>query len=194
MEGDEYLEKIAAESYAREIDQEENVYRTLPFAAAVLAIIFAFMAAIRSDLPTGLNDRFSILVWTMLILFWVVIAVALGFLWAAIAAEPLLYLSPPSELREYMTDLRDYYTRSGTPPNQIEPQVVEDMRALVIEQYAYGVTHNQRINARRLRARSRAFLSLIAALLVALEAVVFIFGHKLVHGGADGTIAVQQSH
>ena len=40
MEGDEYLEKIVAASYAREIDQEENIFRTLPFAATALAIIF----------------------------------------------------------------------------------------------------------------------------------------------------------
>ena len=62
MEADEYLEKIAAERYERELDQEENVVRNLPFAAAALAIIFAFMAAIRGDVPTKVDDVFTIVV------------------------------------------------------------------------------------------------------------------------------------
>ncbi len=51
MEGDEYLEKIVAASYAREVDQEENVFRTLPFAATALAIIFTFVVFIKNDVP-----------------------------------------------------------------------------------------------------------------------------------------------
>lgn len=59
MEGDEYLERIVAASYAREIDQEENIFRTLPFAATALAIIFAFMVFIKGDVPSRLDGLYG---------------------------------------------------------------------------------------------------------------------------------------
>ncbi|MGC2522063.1 MAG: hypothetical protein WA417_05405, partial [Stellaceae bacterium] len=113
MEGDEYLERIVAASYAREIDQEENIFRTLPFAATALAIIFAFMVFIKGDVPSRLDGFYSILIWLFLLLFWMVIAFSLVFLWLAVLAKPLRYLSSPNELYRYVMDLRNYYTASG---------------------------------------------------------------------------------
>jgi cell division protein FtsL len=192
MEVDEYLEKIAAERYAREIDQDENIFRNLPFAAAALAIIFAFMAAVRGEIPTQLNDLFAIMTWTLLVLFWGSIATALGFLWAAISARPLSLLSSMSELQGYIDNLRRYYGRLGTLNDiQIEQQVVKDLRTFMIEQYELGAADIQRVNVARLQARNRAFLSLIVALLIALETVVFTFGRQVAYGGANGTIVVQ---
>ena len=194
MQGDEYLEKIVAASYAREIDQEENIFRTLPFAAAALAIIFTFMVFIKNDVPDRLTGVYGIVIWVMLALFWIVIAFALCFLWATVAAKPLQFLSPPNELYRYVTDLRDYYTAFRTPSDEIEQKVFEDTRTFMIEQYTLGAIHNQRINERRLRARTRAFQSLIVALIVALATVAVLLGHKIVRGGSSGAIAIQQWH
>jgi hypothetical protein len=168
VEGDEYLERIVAASYAREIDQEENIFRTLPFAATALAIIFAFMVFIKGDVPSRLDGFYSILIWLFLLLFWMVIAFSLVFLWLAVLAKPLRYLSSPNELYRYVMDLRNYYTASGNPIDQIEQRVIEDTQTLMIEQYTLGAVHNQRINEKRLRARTRAFQSLIVALILAL--------------------------
>lgn len=193
MEGDEYLEKIVAASYAREIDQEENIFRTLPFAATALAIIFTFMVFIKSDVPNRAIGIYPILIWILLFLFWLVIAFSLVFLWLAVSPKSLQFLSPPNELYRYVTELRNYYRASGTPLDQIERRVVEDTRTLMIEQYTLGAVHNQGINVRRLRARTRAFQGLIAALIVALATVAIVLGHKLARGGSSGTIAIQQS-
>jgi hypothetical protein len=194
MQGDEYLEKIVAASYAREIDQEENIFRTLPFAATALAVIFTVMVFIKNDVPDRLTGVYALVVWVMLALFWIVIAFALCFLWATVAAKPLQFLSPPNVLYRYVSELRDYYAASRTPSDQIEQKVFEDTRTFMIEQYTLGAIHNQRINERRLRARTRAFQSLIVALIVAFATVVIILGHKLVRGGCNGTIAIQQWH
>jgi len=51
MDANEYLEKIVAESYKREIDQEENVVRSLPFVAAALAVLATIMIFLRSYIP-----------------------------------------------------------------------------------------------------------------------------------------------
>jgi len=43
----DYLEKLFGDAYRKEIDQEENVWRTLPFFAATLALQLAGLAQVR---------------------------------------------------------------------------------------------------------------------------------------------------
>ena len=43
----DYLERTFAEAYRKEVDQEENVWRSLPFFAATLALQLAALAQIR---------------------------------------------------------------------------------------------------------------------------------------------------
>ena len=43
----DYLETLFGEAYRKEIDQEENVWRSLPFFAATLALQLAGFAQIR---------------------------------------------------------------------------------------------------------------------------------------------------
>jgi hypothetical protein len=149
------------------------------------------MLFIKSDIPEALISIYSIIIWTMLALFWAAIATALRFLWQTIATKPLQYLSPPNDLYRYVTDLRNYYTASGTPPEQIEHRIVDDIQTLMIEQYTFGAVENQKINDERLRARNGAFQSLIVALILALATLAIILGHKLVRGGSDGPIAIR---
>jgi hypothetical protein len=43
----DYLEKTFADAYRKEIDQEENIWRSLPFFAATLALQLTAVAQIR---------------------------------------------------------------------------------------------------------------------------------------------------
>jgi hypothetical protein len=141
MDANEHLEKVVAPIYAWVLEQEENVYRTLPFAATALAVIFTFMIFVKGDIPDQLRGLYPSLIWVTLCLFWLAIATALAFLWLAVARKPLQYLSV-NELYRYVNDLRSYYTTLGTPSEQIEQRVIEDTRTLVIEQYTFCVTYN----------------------------------------------------
>ena len=71
--------------------------------------------------------------------------------------------------------------------------MIEDTRTLMIEQYALGATHMRNINVQRLRARTRAFQSLIVALGLALAIIVIILVHNIIRGGGSGTIASQEA-
>jgi hypothetical protein len=51
MKLNEYLEKLGADSYKREIDQEENVVRSLPFAATFLVLLASVLAFIADYIP-----------------------------------------------------------------------------------------------------------------------------------------------
>jgi hypothetical protein len=189
MDANEYLEKIVADSYKRELDQEENVVRSLPFAAAALAVISTIIVIVRSYIPVWLIGLYSIVVWVLLVAFGTSVALALCFLYFAVAPKRLQYLSPSNELYSYVTDLRNYYITIGTPSQQVEQQIIEDTRVLMIEQYTMGAAHNQRVNLERSRARTRAFATLIIALVLAFSTVVIILAHGIMKGGENGTIA-----
>ena len=96
MEGDEYLEKILAEQYKREVDQEENVFRSLPFAATALAVIFTFIIFVRNSIPCLKIGVYPTVVWTFLACFCTDTALALYFLFLAIARKRLDYLLSPT--------------------------------------------------------------------------------------------------
>src|SRR3954462_11438216 len=57
---DEYLEEIFAERYKRQLDQEENVARTLPFFAAALAVLANIVGLLRPSIPSFSTTLFSI--------------------------------------------------------------------------------------------------------------------------------------
>jgi hypothetical protein len=46
-----YIERTLADSYRKEIDQEENVWRSLPFFAATLALQVATLFQVIDKLP-----------------------------------------------------------------------------------------------------------------------------------------------
>jgi hypothetical protein len=48
----DHLEKTLADSYRKEIDQEENVWRSLPFFAATLALQMAAIVGLVEKLPS----------------------------------------------------------------------------------------------------------------------------------------------
>ena len=183
VDAHEYLEEILAEQYNKEIEQEENVVRSLSFAGAALAVISTVIVVVKSYIPAGLNGPYPIVVWVLLVLFSIAIAAALCFLWLAMASQRLQYLSPADEFVSYVTGLRNYYVASGLSLQQIEESVLHDLRTLMIEQYTTGAIHNQKINEKRLEARARAFQSLISALALAFATVVVILAHEALNGG-----------
>lgn len=191
MNAHEYLEKIVAKQYQREVDQEENVVRSLPFAAAALAVISTIMVVVRSYIPAGPSGPYPIVLWVLLVLFAISIAAALYFLWRAMAAKRLQYLSPADELASYVTSLHDYYIALGLSPEQIEESVVHDSRVTMIEQYTIGTMHNQKVNEERLGARTRAFQSLIIALALAFVTAVVILADEALKGIGGGPIVCQ---
>ena len=50
-----HIEKTLAESYRKEIDQEENVWRSLPFFAATLALQLAALFQMIDRLPDPMS-------------------------------------------------------------------------------------------------------------------------------------------
>jgi hypothetical protein len=186
MDANEYLERIVAESYKREIDQEENVARSLPFVAAALAVLATILSFARSYIPTYVTAVYPIAIYTLLIGFGIAVIFVIIFLFLAVRRRRFQYIATSAELYDYTRNLRNYYESLGRTPDEIEKSITEDTRVFMIQQYATGATHNQAINIGRSGARSRAFTSLVLAMALAFAIVVTISVHETVEGSISG--------
>jgi len=158
----DHLERTLAEGYRKEIDQEENVWRSLPFFAAGLALQIAATVGIVGNLPALAGWRF----WTVLGFFGAIAAATvatLGFLGASIAPARFRYVAPEPELRDYALAL------SGSPGDAAAAATA--FKNELARQYGLATHHNRLITQRRARRRAVAGLCMLASVLATLALV-----------------------
>ena len=167
----DYLEKTFADAYRKEIDQEENIWRSLPFFAATLALQLAAISAV------GLRVTELAGWW-----FWAA-CVALGFAgigslgaigWiaAAIYFAKFNYVSTEPSLLNYATALVDFTDYSAVTP-------VASLKAELLRQYAVATDNNRNINQRRARRRTIAGLFTLLSVLATVCLATLILAHHL---------------
>lgn len=173
-----YIEKTLADSYRKEIDQEENVWRSLPFFAATLALQLAALFQIIDKLP----DPTTVIGWVSIILLaaaGLATLVSLGFLAASIYPQRFDYAAKQAALLAYARDLiRD----EQAPENQQQDEpfsALVTLKTEIARQYAQATDHNQQINKRRERRRSIAGLAALGSVLMTVFLVGATYAHYL---------------
>ena len=175
-----HIEKTLADSYRREMDQEENTWRSLPFFAATLALQLTALFQVIERLPdpaawAGLPARALVLASFGCSLG------ALCLLAASIRRAKFRYIAGDNDLLTYASGLMEEERAQGSPaPGQVP--ALHALRLSLATQYATATDHNRRINRARERRRSDAGLltifSVISTLvLVALTVAAYIPRH-----------------
>jgi len=181
----DYLEQAFGAAYRQEIDQEENVWRSLPFFAATLALQITGLAQIES--------------WMAAIQGWMLWA-TMGLLSAAGAATlaALVFLAfsvwpadfrrvaPETEFLAYAEDVRAETERSApaaADPDDVASIALQAVKATLAKQYALAVDSNRLVNVRRAKWRSRAGLATLASVFAVLVLVGLVVLSN-VHGHA----------
>jgi hypothetical protein len=169
-----HLEKTLADSYRKEVDQEENIWRSLPFFAATLALQLAALFQLLDRLPPiGTWPGAAAL--ALLAVSGLCSLVALSFLAASIYPARFLYIAEDAALLEYGLDL---ITDEMSPSDQAGDgamSAIVTLKGTLARQYAVATDHNRRINKGRERRRSIAGLATIAAVLSTLVLVAATF-------------------
>lgn len=180
-----HIEKTLADSYRKEIDQEENIWRSLPFFAATLALQLAALFQLIERLP----PLGTALGWVTLVLLAISVAcslAALSFLAASIFLAKFRYIAKDTELLEYALEL----IKDGQDPaNQALAEPMDPLITLkgtLARQYARATDHNRQINKRREKRRSIAGLATIAAVISTLMLVVVTFAYYIPNHSAKG--------
>lgn len=204
----EYLEKQMGDSFKRELDQEENVIRSLPFFATSIGVLVTFVTLVRRDLPNFDWALWPTVIYGLLTGVLLSLLFVLLFLYQAVRRRNFEYLMPETKMLEYAREVITYYrtvsaqdsptaTAKATSPGDetdpvavLETAVVSDIRNTMINDLAAAAESSRSNNLARLTARTRAFTVLTMALVFALGMIVAILVHDAVngvfHGGQDG--------
>ncbi len=173
-----YIEKTLADSYRKEIDQEENVWRTLPFFAATLALQLAALFQIIDKLP-------DLTVWTgwlsvaLLGAAGIMTMVALSFLAASIYPAKFEYVAKEPALLAYaMALIGDEQDPEGQSRDDSFSAPIT-LKHEVARQYAQAADHNRQVTKRRQRWRAIAGLAALGSVAITVFLVGTTYAHYL---------------
>ncbi len=187
---DDYLEKLFADAYGREVEQEENIVRSLPIIAAIASVTLLVLREFGDGIP-GFD-------WSPLafLLHGLIIAIGATFLYVLVflfvALRPRQYEHPKNTLaiRAIADGIVDFYELEGLDGESAEAMALHDLRQQMIDQFAFAAANNREQNRQRQRARSRAFNGLVAALTLAFVLVGTIYSVQITNAAALATAGV----
>ncbi len=181
-----YLEAVVKDGFDREIGQDENVVRSLPFFATSLGVLASAFALARPSLCAPSLDHLSLAIYAALTGLGGSAAATLTFLFRLSVARPYAYPMPEQDFIARAAELTVALRAGQDDP--VDEQVMDELRALRIEQLTEATKVNRRNNVMRGRARGWALAMLITAigfafLLLALIFVRDTFAPELCHAG-----------
>ena len=167
-----YVEQIFAAAYYREIEHEENVWRTLPFFAATLALQLTALFQIIDHLPpSGTVARQAAL--GCAVISGLTTFAALILLAASIMPARFDYISPEPDLLDFAYRL-DREGQAAADPVAAGTEALETLKRELSRQYAIAAEHNRGINRSRAKRRSVAGLSTVVSVLATMALVSVI--------------------
>lgn len=171
-----YIEKTLADAYRKEIDQEENVWRSLPFFAATLALQLAALFQVIDRIPDWTTIFGGISV-ALLALAGLLTLISLCYLAASIYPQRFDYVAKQAALLTYARELIE---TEQTPDNLAQDgslSALVTLKTEIARQYAQATDHNQQINKRREQRRSIAGLAALGSVLLTVFLVAATSGH-----------------
>lgn len=173
-----YIEKTLADSYRKEIDQDENVWRSLPFFAATIALQLATLYQVVDKLPEPESPVGYISI-GLLAAAGALTMTALGFLAVSIFPAELDYVGSEPELLAYALALINY-EELLTDQTPVDPfSALVTLKNEVVRQYDQAADNNRRLNKRRLRLRSVAGLAPLGSVLMTVFLVAAAYTHNI---------------
>lgn len=162
----DHIEKTLADAYRKEIDQEENVWRSLPFFAATLAFQLAALVQLLGHMPPAGTPGARIALLCAL-LAGVATASALAFLIRSVQPVRFRYIASEPDLLAYAEGLEQDQKDGG-------PEALPALKRTLARQYAEATQHNREINQMRVWRRSVAGLATLVSVLATLALVVTV--------------------
>ena len=178
-----HIERTLAESYRKEIDQEENLWRSLPFFAATLALQLAALFQVVGHLPA--SNSWPALPAIGLVATSLLCSLgALGVLAASILPAKFRYVSNDVALLDYALSLigdQRAAVEAGHPAAALQILLESLSR-----QYAAATDNNRHINDRTEKLRSVAGLLTIFAVVSTLVLVAVSLDNYIPSHAAQG--------
>lgn len=170
----DHLEGLLGELYRREVENEENIWRSLPFFSATLAVE---VAVVTQALPlvARLGGWSAWVAAGAAALAMLLVAAVVLLLYRSIRPARFRYIASEPELVSYVAQLE-----AGGEDEAGGASPEAGLRRLLVQQYADATANNRAINQRRARARTNAGVLLLASIVVTLVLVAATVTPQLV--------------
>lgn len=193
-----HVEKLVTEGLKRELDQEENVVRSLPFFATSIAALLALMSFVKPSLSSHPINGFSIVAYVLCIVLAGLLAFLVFLMYHATKKRRQYHPMNEPQLIDYASDLVSYYrSNAGNLGSINEDDVIRDIQRSYTAQLAIYAQALREINLARGNMRAKMFSTLVIAVVVALTLVgVTIVQDRQVGGSHDrsGSSSQPQAH
>ena len=192
-----FLQEVVTASYKEQADLDESVWRTMPFFAALYGLAVTVIRSIPPHLAF-FGDAIEFVASLFYVLSIASFVLAFVYLW--IAAMPRYFETPAKsfEIRDHAVALSNWYLSTKAVEKAIDAKVTGDLRRLFVNQVSNATEANRPGVEKRLAARSRTILLLLAgfAFISASEMLMFVtssFGTIGVSAHATSKPAAGQS-
>lgn len=174
-----YLDDKAAESFKRQIDLEESVWRSLPLFTGALIAAAALIAKAASTLPPITCAPFPIITYAVLGLAVIFFAVAFWWLWQIVRPREYDFPADDAEIVNYAVNLSSFYNSLDMKKEDIDGAVLSDLRSYVTQTLGKAAKSTFNNNQARLSARSQVLVWLLWGFVLSFSAEAVIYVHSV---------------
>jgi len=175
----DHIEKTLTDAYRKELDQEENVWRSLAFFATAISFQIAAASQIAQLLAKPENKLGG--VWWDTVAFICVVSllvlVAIAFLAMSIAPAEFTYVADEPAWLAFARGLERHEQNIARAGGQFDS--VRALKTALAEQVAEATHANRQINQRRAQYRTMAGLAVLASALFTMMLVVRVMLHYM---------------
>ncbi|NYZ17147.1 tripartite tricarboxylate transporter TctB family protein [Azospirillum sp. RWY-5-1] len=193
-----HVEKLVADGLKRELDQEENVVRSLPFFATSIGALLALIGFVKPSLASFPIGYLSITSYILCFILAALLVALVFFLFHATKKREQYHPMQGSELIEYARELVQYHeSTSSFDDTSGYDTVILDIRQAYTAQLATYAENVRGINLSRADMRAKMFSILVIAVIVALLLVGTIVVLERQSGGPHdqgGSVSEQAAH
>ncbi|WP_140847313.1 hypothetical protein [Sphingomonas glacialis] len=175
-----YLDDRAAESFKRQTDLEESVWRSLPLFTGGLIAAGAIISSTAKALPPFGMDLYRCLAYGALLLATGTFAVAFWWLWQVVRPREFDYPADDELIAAYANDMLAFHAGSGLTGETLDATVARELRLYMANTFAIAAKSTFANNQRRLSARGQVLVFLLSGFLLAFVCDAIIYGHRLI--------------
>lgn len=179
-----HVEKLVADGLKRELDQEENVVRSLPFFATSIGALLALIGFVKPSLASSPIGFWSIASYILCFVLAALLAALVFFLFHATKKRETYHPMQESELIGYARSLVQYHeSTQNFDGDSGYDAIILDIRQAYTAQLATYAENVREINLSRADMRAKMFSILVIAVIVALLLVGTIVVQERQSGG-----------
>lgn len=174
-----YLDDKAAESFKRQVDLEESIWRSLPLFTGALIAAAALLAKIASSLPPVHPTTFPIISYALLVVTTFLFGVAFWWLWQVVKPRDYDFPASDEAVVVYTKELNEFHFGQGVEGPDLDRAVIGDLRSYMTDSLGKAARSTFDHNQARLSARSQVLIWLICGFMLSFLSGAIIYGHNL---------------